>query len=82
MDGPGTEDEFPALANQEDVNEKETTDEMNISAMGPEEVQDQQNDADVIDIFPIDILSCCWKPNSGKLMLQITGLNGLSEDVV
>ena len=82
MDGPGTEDGFPALANQEDVNEKETTDEMNISAMGPEEVQDQQNDADVIDIFPIDILSCRWKPNSGKLMLQITGLNGLSEDVV
>ena len=47
-----------------------------------EEVQDQQDDADVFDIFPIDIISCHWKPDSGMMMLQITGLNGLGEDIV
>ena len=40
------------------------------------------NDAYKLDICPIDILSCYWKSTNGKLMLQITGLNGLSEDMV
>ena len=42
-----------------------------------EEVQDQQDDADVFDIFPVDILWCYWKPDDGKLMLRITGFPGL-----
>ena len=44
--------------------------------------QDQQNDADVLDICPVDILSYYWKPNNGMLILRITGLNGLCEDVI
>ena len=50
--------------------------------MGQEEVQYHQNDYDKLDICLIDILSCYWKSSNGKLMLQITGLNGLSKDVV
>ena len=50
--------------------------------MGQEEVQYQQNDADEIDICPIDILSCYWKSYNGKLMLRITGFNGLDEYTV
>ena len=45
-------------------------------------MQDQQNDADILDICPVDILSCYWEPNNGILMLRITGLNGLGEDVI
>ena len=45
-------------------------------------MHDQQNDAGKLDICPIYILSCYWKFTTGKLMLQITGLGGLSEDVV
>ena len=80
--GPDNTEGFPTPANRGDMNEKGTTYEIYFSAMGREEVQDQQNDDDVLDIFPIDILLCHWKANSGKLMLRITGLNGLSEDVV
>ena len=82
VDGPGTVDGFTTLANRWDVNKKGTTDEMDWSEMGQEEVQDQQNDADKLDIFLIDILSCYCKPNSGKLMLRITRWNGLGEDVL
>ena len=57
VDVLGTADGFPALANQRDVNENEKTDEMDWDAMGKEEVQYQQNDADELDICPIDILS-------------------------
>ena len=34
------------------------TDEMGWAAMGQEKVQYQQNDADKLNICPIDILSC------------------------
>ena len=64
------------------MNEKGITDEMDWSAIGKEEVQDHQNNADELDILLIDILSCYWKFSNGKLMLRITGLNGLSEYVV
>ena len=50
--------------------------------MGQKEAQDHQNDADVLDICPIDILSCYWKPNNGMLMLRINGLNRLCEYVI
>ena len=40
------------------------------------------NDAEELDICPIDILLCYWKSATEKLMLRITGLNGISEDVV
>ena len=50
--------------------------------MRQEEVQYQQNDADKLDICPIDILSCYWKSYNGKLMLRTTGLNGIGEDTV
>ena len=62
--------------------QKGATGEMNWSEMGQEEVQDQKNDADVLDICPVYILSCYWKPNNGMLMLQITGLDGIGEDVI
>ena len=58
VDGPSTAGGFPALANIGDVNENGTTNEMDWSAMGQKEVQDQHNYADKFDIFPIDILSC------------------------
>ena len=45
-------------------------------------MKNKQNDAEELDICPIDILLCYWKSNNGKIMLQITGLNGLSEYVV
>ena len=45
-------------------------------------MHDHQNNADELDILLIDILSCYWKFSNGKLMLRITGLNGLSEYVV
>ena len=50
--------------------------------MVKEEAQDQKNDSDALDIYPVDIISCYWKPNNGMLMLRITGLNGLGEDVI
>ena len=50
--------------------------------MRQEEVQYQQNDADKLDICPIDILSCYWKSYNGKLMLRITGFNGLGKDTL
>ena len=55
---------------------------MDWSAMVQEENQDQKNDSDVLDIYPVDIISCYWKPNNGMLMLRITGLNGLGEDLI
>ena len=61
------------------MNEKGETDDMDWYTMGKEEVQDQLNDADVLDIFPVDILWCYWKPDDGKLMLRITGFPGLGE---
>ena len=61
------------------MNDKGTTDEMDWASMGLEEVDNQQNDADKLDICPIDILSCYWNSTNGKLMLQITGLNGLAK---
>ena len=45
-------------------------------------MQDQLNDADTFDIFLVDILPCYWNPDDGKLMLWITGLSGLGEDVM
>ena len=50
VDGPGTADGFCALVNRGDVNEKGTTYEMDWASMGLEEVNDQQNDADKLDI--------------------------------
>ena len=82
VDGTVTVDGFTALSNLGDVNENEKTDDMDWDSMGQEDVQDQHIDADVLDICPIDILSCNWKTNSGKLMIRITGLNGLGEDAV
>ena len=79
---PGIADGFTALSNQGDVNEKGTRYEMDWAAMGREEVQDQQNDADELEISPIDILQYYWKSTNGKLMLRKTRLNGLSEDLV
>ena len=49
--------------------------------MGQEEAKYQQNDTDELGICLIDIISCYWKCNSGKLMLRITGLNGIGEYV-
>ena len=80
--GPGTTDAFPTLANRGGVNENGTADDIDWDAMGQEEVQDQQNDADKLDICPIYLLSCYWKSSNGKLMLSINGLNGISEDTV
>ena len=64
------------------MNENETADDMDWSAMGKEEMQDQQNDADEIDILPIDILLCYCKSFNGKIMPWITELNVLCEDTV
>ena len=50
--------------------------------MVQEEAQDQKNDSDVLGIYMVDIIACYWKPNNGMLMLRITGLNGLGEDVI
>ena len=82
MNEPGTADDVPTLTNQGDVNEKEETDDMDWSEMGQKEVQDQLNDVDVLDICPVDILLCYWRPDDGKLMLRITGLPGLGEDAI
>ena len=41
---------FCALVNRGDLNEKGTTDEMDWASMGLEEVDNQQNDADKLDI--------------------------------
>ena len=65
-----------------DVNEKGTTDDMDWAAMGKEEVQYQQNDADELDICPIDILLFYWKSYNCKIMLRITGSSGLCEDTL
>ena len=64
------------------MHEKETKNEMDWYAMVQEEAQDQKNDSDVLDIYLLDIIACYWKPNNGMLMLRITGLNGLGEDVI
>ena len=40
------------------MNDKGTTDEMDWAAMGNEEIHNQKNDADKLDKFLIDILSC------------------------
>ena len=40
------------------------------------------NYADKFDICPIDILSCYWKYSNGKIMLWITGLDGIGEYTV
>ena len=56
LDGTCTADGFTALTNRGDVNEKGTSDEMDWAEFGQEEVHDQQNYADKLDIFPIDIL--------------------------
>ena len=45
-------------------------------------MQDQQNDADELDICPIYILSCYWNSSNDKLMLLITWLDGIGEDTV
>ena len=50
--------------------------------MVKEEDQDQNNDSEVLDIYSVYIISCYWKPNNGMLMLRITGLNGLGEDLI
>ena len=50
MDVPGTVYGFPTLANLGGVDDNGTTDEMDWSEMGQEEFQDQQNDADKLDI--------------------------------
>ena len=82
MDGPGTANGFPNMSNRGDVNKNWTTDDMNWSAMGQEEVQGQKNDAEEIYICPIDILLCYWKSSNGKMMMWINGLDGLFEDTV
>ena len=48
------------------MNEEGETDEMYWSAIGQEDVQDRLNDADKLDIFPVDISSCYWRPEDGK----------------
>ena len=63
------------------MNKKGTTDDMDWDVMRREEVHDQQNDYEKLDICTIYILSCYWKSTTGNMMLRITGLNGLSEDV-
>ena len=77
MDGPGIVDGFPALSNRGGVNKIGTTDEMDWSEMGQEEVKYQLNYAEKSDRFLIDILSHYWKSSNGKLVLRITGLYGL-----
>ena len=46
VDGPGTADGFPALANRGSANKNRTADKMAWAAMGQEEVQDELNDAE------------------------------------
>ena len=53
VDGPGTADRFPALANLGSANKNGEIDEMAWAAMGREEVQDHLNDADKSDISAI-----------------------------
>ena len=50
--------------------------------MVQEEAQDQKNDFEVLDIYPVDVISCYWKPSNGVLMLWITRLNGIGEDII
>ena len=64
------------------MNEKGTKNDMDWSVMVQEEAQDQKNDSDVLDIYLVDIIVCYWKSNNGMLMLRITGLNRLGEDVI
>ena len=64
------------------MNDKGTKNEIDWSAMVQEEEQYQKNDSDVLDIYLLDIIACYWKPDNGMLMLWITGLNGLGEDVI
>ena len=40
------------------MNEKGTKNEMYWSAMVQEEAQDQKNDFEVLDIYPVDVISC------------------------
>ena len=58
VDVPGTADNFLALENQEDMNEKGTTDDMDWYTLGQDKVKYQLNDADILDIRPVNILSC------------------------
>ena len=58
VDVSGTADNFLALENQEDMNEKGTTDGMDWYALGQDKVQYHLNDTDVLDIRPVNILSC------------------------
>ena len=53
---------------------------MDWSAMGQKEVQDQLNDADKLDICPVNILLCYWRPEDGKIIFRTTGLYGLSDE--
>ena len=64
VDVPCLVDVFSALANLGYVNEKGTNNEMDWSKMVQEEAQDQKNDSDVLDIYPVDIIPCYWKPNN------------------
>ena len=79
VDKPGIADVVTIPSNRGDVNEEGVTDEMGCYAMGQEKVQDQLNDAEKLDICPVDILSCYWRPEDEKLMLGITGLLGIGE---
>ena len=58
LDNPGNVDVVPVTANRGDVNEEGASDYMDWSKMGQEGVQYRLNDADKLDICPIDILSC------------------------
>ena len=50
--------------------------------MGQEEVQYQLNDAEKLEIYPVDILSYYWRPVDGVLMLKTTGLYKLSDETM
>ena len=58
LDNPGNLDVVPVTDNRGDVNEEGASDYMDWSTMVQEGVQYRLNDADKLDICPIDILSC------------------------
>ena len=64
------------------MNEKGTKNDMYWYVMVQEEAQDQKNDSDVLYIYLVENIACYWKHNNGILMLRITGLNGLGEDLI
>ena len=45
-------------------------------------MKNKQNDAEELGICPIDILLCYWKSSNVQIMLYITGLCGLGDDIV